>query len=164
MTHSLTVRKPRVKEVRQLQKLLEGELNAWQRRRAEAIVLYAAGMGAAEIAQALGAHLNTIYADLHAFDQGGVNAVAQLRITGAPVQISEAQRAEILQVAQQPPTEFGLPYGRWSLSKLRTYLIKARVVKRISREHLRRVLKKGALHCGACAGNCSALIPNGWRF
>jgi hypothetical protein len=37
----------------------------------------------------------------------------------------------------------GLPYGRWSLAKLRAYLIQPRLLKTISREHLRRVRKKG---------------------
>ncbi|MGA9923653.1 MAG: hypothetical protein WBQ29_09635, partial [Isosphaeraceae bacterium] len=42
----------------------------------------------------------------------------------------------------QAPTTLGLPLGRWSLAKLRAYLIRQRIVPTISREHLRRVLKK----------------------
>ena len=62
---------------------------------------------------------------------------------GPPVRITETQRVEIVRLAETSPAEMGLSYGRWSLSKLREYLFKRRVVKAISREHLRRVLRKG---------------------
>ena len=45
-------------------------------------------------------------------------------------------------VLELPPYELGFPYGRWSLSKLRSYLIKYKIVSN-SREHLRRCSKKG---------------------
>ncbi len=100
-------------------------------------------MEALTIAQALGSHVNTIYSDLQAFERYGVECIRQQLYGGAPARITEVQRATILNLAETPPGEVGLPYGRWSLSKLREYLIKHRVVKTISREHLRRVLKKG---------------------
>lgn len=101
-------------------------------------------MTAVEIAGALAVHPNTIYTDLHAFAQHGVRAIDQLGSPGAPVRLSEAQRAEIVRLAEVPPYEIGLPYGRWSATKLRSYLLKQGIVKAISREHLRRGLKKGA--------------------
>jgi hypothetical protein len=33
-------------------------------------------------------------------------------------------------LAELPPYELGLPYGRWSLSKLRDYLIEQRLLPR----------------------------------
>jgi hypothetical protein len=53
----------------------------------------------------------------------------------------------------------GLPYGRWSLSKFRDYLIGHGVVREISREHLRRVLKKGGTRSDALSANCGARTP-----
>jgi transposase len=144
MAHTLSIRKLRSAEFRQLDDLLETSLNARQRRRAESILLYAAGLKVFEIAEVLKAHSHTIYADLHAFDQYGVEAVKQFDSPGAPQRIKDDQIAEIVHLAEIPPYELGLPYGRWSLSKFRGYLIKRRVVKSISREHLRRLLKKGA--------------------
>ena len=44
LSRPLSVRRPRVVEVRRLHHFLEGELQGWQRRRAEAILLYAAGL------------------------------------------------------------------------------------------------------------------------
>jgi transposase len=144
MSRPLAIRQPTAAEIHQLHTRFEDSLNPWQRRRAEAIVLYATGMIAVEIAHALAVHPNTIYADLHAFAQYGGQAINQLGSPGAPVRLSEVQRAEIVRLAEVPPYELGLPYGRWSAAKLRSYLLKPGVVKAISREHLRRVLKKGA--------------------
>jgi transposase len=158
MSRSLTIRKPRAAEIHQLHNLLEGQLKAWQRRRAETILLYTTGMTAVEIAQVVEVHPNTIYSDLRAFDRYGLPCVQQARSKGAPVQISEAQVADICRLADIPPYELGMPYGRWSLAKLRDYLIKHRIVKAISHEHLRRVLKKGGSGFGACDARSSVMI------
>ena len=146
MPRSLTIRKPLSGEIKQLHNLLEGTLFTWQCRRAEAILLYAAGLNAVEIAQMLEVHVNTIYADLHAFDQHSLASVRQPRWVGAPARISDAEIVRIWRLAEIAPSELGLPYGRWSLSSLCDYLLKHRLlkVKVISREHLRRLLKKGA--------------------
>ena len=55
----------------------------------------------------------------------------------------------------------GLPYSRWTLAKLRAYLIRERLVKAISREHLRRVLKKGVTASATCGVSSSAPIRTG---
>jgi transposase len=158
MSRSLTIRKPRAAEIRQLHNLFEGQLKAWRHRRAEAILLYTMGMTAVEIAQVVEVHPNTIYSDLRAFNRYGLTCVQQARSKGAPLQISEAQAAEICRLADIPPYELGVPYGRWSLAKLRNYLIKHRIVKAISREHLRRVLKKGGSGFGVCDARSSVMI------
>ncbi|MEW6734476.1 MAG: helix-turn-helix domain-containing protein [Acidobacteriota bacterium] len=143
MGRSLKICKPRKSQVRQLHLLLEEELAGWQRRRAEAILLYAGGLNASEIARLLEVHVNTIYSDLQSFGKDGVNAVKQRLKVGKPADITDQQITEILQLAKKTPIEIGLAYGRWSLSKLRDYLIKQRMVKKISRMHLGRLLKKG---------------------
>jgi len=143
MPRSLTIRKLKAVEIRHLHNLLEGQISTCQKRRTEAILLHTIGMNGVEITQVLEAHPNTVYADLRAFNQHGLNSVQQLRSRGAPVRISETQAAEILRLAQIPPYELGLPYGRWSVAKLRHYLIKHHVVRAVSGERLRRILKKG---------------------
>jgi len=143
MSRSLNVRKPHPGEMRQLLELVEEPLESVTQRRAQAILLHNDGMSATEIAATLKVHVNTIYADLHAFDAEGVAAVHQTRLPGAPCQLTSFQTAEICRIAEQSPQEFGLCYGRWSLSKLRTYLIRQGIVHHISRKHLWLVLKKG---------------------
>jgi transposase len=142
MPRPLSVRSPRVVEVRRLEHLLEGKLRDWQRRRAETILFYAAGLNATEIAAFLKVHVHTVYSDLHAFHREGLRAVRLCRRQGAPAQLTAAQRDEICRLAEVPPYELGEPYGRWTLAKFRDYLIAQRLVEKISREHLRRVLEK----------------------
>ncbi|WP_406698641.1 helix-turn-helix domain-containing protein [Singulisphaera sp. Ch08] len=83
----------------------------------------------------------TVYADLHAFEREGLASVRQSRCLGAPPRLTTEQWEEIVRLAEVPLYELGLPYSRWSLAKLREYLIQYQVLKRISREHLRRVLE-----------------------
>jgi len=143
MSRQLKVRLPSAVEMRQLRQILETSTNARLCRWAEVLLFYAAGLNAQAIADALAVHVNTIYACLHRFARLGVALFQPTRLPGAPTRITAAQSDELACIAEQSPTEFGLPYGRWSLAKLCEYLIHQRhVLKAISREHLRRVLKK----------------------
>jgi transposase len=144
MAHYSRIRKPTAAEVKHLQRWLETSSDQRQRRRAEILVLYATGMTATAIAELLGVHLNTISRVLHLFGRRGLAAVTGMRHGGVPPQISLRQAARIRRLVDRPPTKRGLPYGRWSLAKLRDYVLRHRIVKQISREHLRRLLKKGA--------------------
>lgn len=143
MARHLKVRKPLTAEIRRLLQWIEEPLEVPQQRRAQAILLYHEGMNATEIAATLGVHPNTVYADLHSFDQHRLASVEQVQRRGIATRLTPEQRAHICRLADQAPYDLGLPYGRWSLSRLRTYLIRHRIVKAVSREHLRRILKKG---------------------
>ena len=146
MTRSMKVRRPTTAEIRQLSQRLAGLPDQHQQRRAEALRLYGIGLNPLVIAQAQGVHVHTIYADLHAFEQAGVSAVTQLRPAGAPARLTPTQMAERVRLADQSPGEVGLPYSRWSLRKLSTYLVKKHIVKSIGPERLRQVLKKRLAH------------------
>lgn len=143
MPRPLTVRKPSPAELRHLQLVLEADdSTAAQRRRAEVLLFYSTGWNAVEIATSLALHVNTVYAVLHAFDQNGLTVVESINRGGAPPHLTPDQCATIARIADRPPSGFGLPLGRWSLAKLRDYLIAQGILKAISREHLRRILKK----------------------
>jgi transposase len=164
MARPLRVRKPTLPQLRRLERVLESEASARQRRRAEVLLLYAAGHDVTSMAQALQVHPQTLYADLRAFQQQGLGSVEQIRPRGAVARITDEQRREILRVADIAPTEFGLPWGRWSLAKLRDYLRQKKLVNFLSREHLRRILKKGACACDGSSASCSARTRSGRRF
>jgi transposase len=164
MARPLRVRRPTLRQLRRLQQLLESNTSARQRRRAEVLLLYAAGHDATSIAQALQVHPQTIYADLRAFEQQGLRSVEQARPQGAVARLSPAQRSEILRLAEIAPTELGLPWGRWSLAKLRDYLQRRKLVGSLSREHLRRLLKKGGCACAGSSANSAAPTRSGLRF
>lgn len=109
MARSLTIRQPYTAEIRQLHKVLEEALTPGQRRRAEAILLYAAGLTAVDIAHLLDVHPNTIYADLHAFGHYGMAAVHHLCHGGPLPGLTPAQAAELQRLAAIPPSTLGLP-------------------------------------------------------
>lgn len=153
MTRPLKVRPPTSAHLRRIHAFLEGPIQPWQRRRAEALLLLAAGHSAAFIATLLEVHTNTIYADLHAFARIGPRCLSVTRRQGAPPRLTPRQTRTICRLAKRSPDSIGLPFGRWSLAKLRAYLIHQRIVNAISREHLRRVLKKGGSLSVAFAAN-----------
>lgn len=142
MARKLKVRRLSTTEIQRLSKEMIELVNPHQRRRAEVLILYGMGLTPLEIAMAQGVHLNTVYTDLHAFEQLGVEAIWQLQEGGAPSRITTDQITKIVQLAEQSPQEVGSPYGRWSLRKLSVYLVKQHIVKLIGRERLRQLLKK----------------------
>jgi transposase len=156
MSRPSTIRPATAAELDQIHRLLK---QPWQRRRLEAVLLHSAGHTAVDIAALLGVHVNTAYSDLRLFHRSRLHGLLSRRRLGAPPQLTARQRRAICRLAEQPPTELGLPYGRWSLAKLRDYLIRHRLVRGISREHLRRVLKKGGTRSAASPASCGARTP-----
>jgi len=159
MARPLTIRPATPEELDRLHRLLEQPLQPWQRRRVEAVLLHAAGHTAQDIATLLAVHVNTVYTDLRLFHRRRLAGLLKRRSLGAPPRLTPPQRRSICRMAQQSPTELGLPYGRWSLGKFRDYLLRQRIVRTISREHLRRVLKKGGTRSAASFASSGARMP-----
>lgn len=154
MTRTLTIRTPSRREVQELERLLENELSPQARRRAETILYYAFGLNGQELADALHVHPHTVYADLHAFEREGLACVRSLPAGGAPRRISDRQLRAIWHWAECSPRELGLLDPRWTLTNFREFLVKRqRVLKDISLEHLRRILKKKIFAFGGSRAN-----------
>jgi transposase len=118
-----------------------------------------------QLADALHVHPNTVYADLQAFEREGLACVRPLPVGGAPHRISDEQLNAIWHWAECLPRDLGLPDPRWTLTNFREFLVKRqRVLKRISLEHLRRLLKKKIFAFGASRVNLPALIRNAQPF
>jgi transposase len=165
MSRPLKIRKPNATEMGQLTQTLEESTQARLCRWAETVLFYGAGLNAQQIAEAIDVHANTIYTYLHDFAREGMSFVQHLHHAGTPTRITEAQVNEIVRIAEQSPTEFGLPYGRWSLAKLQDYVTRPRgLLKGISREHLRRVLKKRTFASAVSNASSLATTRNGVRF
>jgi len=165
MSRPLKVRTPSTAEMYQLRQVLEESTNARLCRWAEALLFHGAGLNAQSIAEALAVHVNTIYTCLHRFAHMGISLFQRVPRQGAPPRITAMQIDAIANIAEQSPTEFGLPYGRWSLAKLQDYVVhQRRLLKAISREHLRRVLKKRIFACAMFNASSSATIHSAVRF
>lgn len=165
MSRLLKVRKPNAFEMRQLRDIVEKTSNTRVCRWAETLLFYGAGLNAPQIADALAVHINTIYNCLNNFARSRLAFLQSLRRPGVRSQITAVQLDEIAHITEQSPTEFGLPYGRWSLAKLREFLIHQRhVLKAISREHLRRLLKKRIFVCAMSNASSLVTIHSDARF
>jgi len=147
MARHVKVRLPNAAERRQLRETLEESTDTRLCRWAEPLLFYGAGLNVQCIADALAVHVNTIWACLHRFARLGMTLFQCVAPQGDPPGTTATQIDEIARVAEQSPTELGLPYGRWSLAKLQEHLIhQRRLLKTISREHLQRLLKKKQIH------------------
>lgn len=165
MTRTLTIRKPTRRETQELEHMLEDELSSQARRRAEMILYHALGLNGQQLANALRVHPNTVYADLRAFEREGLACVRPLPVGGAPRRISDQQLNAIWHWAECLPRDLGLPDPRWTLANFREFLVKRqRVLKQISLEQLRRVLKKKIFAFSASRASSSAPTRDAQRF
>jgi transposase len=89
----------------------------------------------------------TVFADpghirgvLKDFNERGFEALKPGRSSGRPRRFDEGTRERIVEAALAKPQDLGKPFTRWSLAKLRAYLIEAGVVESISPETVRKIL------------------------
>jgi transposase len=111
-------------------------------RRATVILLSAQGMQAKEIARRTYLHPEYIRELIRRFNNEGISMLNERPRSGRPIVFDKEIRAEIVEIAQCPPRALGRPYTHWSLEKLREYLVSKRVLKTISIETLRQILKE----------------------
>jgi len=111
------------------------------RQRAQILLASDAGSAAPEIARVLQTDENQVRRVIRDFNADGMTSLRPPMGDGRPRRIDDAARDEIRAVALARPRDLGEPGTRWSLSTLRRYLVRKRVVTAISKEHLRRILQ-----------------------
>jgi transposase len=112
------------------------------RQRAQIILASDSAVAAAQIAQVLQTDENQVRRVIAEFNVDGMDSLRPPIGGGHPRRIDDATREGIRAIALARPGDLGEPGTRWSLSRLRRYLLRRRVVKAISKEHLRRLLNK----------------------
>jgi transposase len=112
------------------------------RQRAQIILASDSRVAAPEIARVLRTDENQVRRVIAEFNADGMDSLRPPTGGGHPRRIDDATRDRIREVALARPCDLGEPATRWSLSRLRRYLIRQRVVRSISKEHLRRLLNK----------------------
>jgi transposase len=110
------------------------------RQPAQIILASDSEVAAAQIAQVLQTDENQVRRVIAEFNADGMDSLRPPTRGGHPRRIDDATRERIRDVALARPCDLGEPATRWSLARLRRYLIGHRVVKAISKEHLRRLL------------------------
>jgi len=129
------------REGREVQHILRRSRNRIKLRRAQVVLLSAQGMKAAEIAQATFLHTEYVRELIRRFNSEGLTLLKERPKSGRPLIFTAEIRAEIVEIAQCPPGALGRPFSRWSLAKLQEYLISKKILKSVSIETLRQILK-----------------------
>lgn len=109
-------------------------------RRAQVIDMSRRHYSAPEIADTLDATADWVRGVIHEFNDIGLEALLPAWSGGRPREITDEMRARIVEIVDSHPQELGEPYATWSLSHLRTYLMKTGVLRTISKERLRVIL------------------------
>ena len=102
-----------------------------------ASVVYTPVAQIARICQTDEAHVRKV---IHAFNEFGFESLNPKVGTGRPRTFEPATRERILAIALASPNQAGEPLTRWSLRRLRGYLMRRRVVPSISVETIRSIL------------------------
>jgi transposase len=117
-----------------------GSVVTW--RRAQMILLSAQGMDVAAIAEVTFASPDRVRDVIHNFNSDGFDSLRPKYAGGRPPKFSAEQREAIKLIALARPTDHGLPFSTWSLSKLADYLVAQGVVEDLSHEGLRVLLRE----------------------
>ena len=137
----LYVRDIGLAEGRRLQRRVRRDPNRIKMRRAQVILASDQGARVPDIAQRLyfsEAHVRTI---IKSFNEEGFSALEPKYGLGRPKKFNEEQRSLIIETALCPPDLLGEPYRRWSLPKLRDFLVREKVIDSIAIETVRQMLK-----------------------
>jgi transposase len=137
----LYVRNLRIDEGRKLQNIIRRGRDRIVVRRAQIILASNQGSKVPDIARRFyfsEQHVRTIIKE---FNTDGFDALSPKYAGGRPPKFSEEQRSLIIETALCPPDLLGRPFRRWSLAKLREFIIAERIVESIGIETLRQMLK-----------------------
>ncbi|MEZ4678976.1 MAG: helix-turn-helix domain-containing protein [Caldilineaceae bacterium] len=109
------------------------------------ILLSAEGKSVPEISQTVNLHPINVRKWIHRYGANGVSGLRSGKSPGRPKLFTSKQRLQISQIAGTSPRQLGLNFSRWSLQRLRRYLIEQGVVDRISIETIRQIIQSSDL-------------------
>lgn len=136
------VRSLTIAEGKKVQSILRRSKDRVAMRRAQVVALSGQGMRVAEIARAVCLTEEYVRGLIRRFNLEGTALFSPAGWKGRPVEFTEELQVEIVECALCPPRVLRQPFNRWSLEKLKAYLVQARIVKSISIETLRTILHK----------------------
>lgn len=137
----LYVRELSMADGRQLQQVLRRSKNRVKVRRAQVVLASAQGSKVPAIAAMFHFSEPHVRHIIKEFNHHGFKALEPKERPGRPPKFTEEQISLIAETALCPPDLLGLPFTRWSLEKLRAYIVKDKLVASISLETLRSMLK-----------------------
>ena len=142
---------------------------AGRRARADVVLLSAARVAIGEIGRRLGLSRPTVSHWLDRFERSGVAGLGDRPRAGRPVRISPDVLRHISMAVSARPRDLGIPGTRWSLARLRQYLLQTRVVPVLSLESLRIAMKRAGLaftspRAGQIQKGVTTMIPGAFEY
>ncbi len=124
-------------------KLHDRKLPLWIAQRYRIIACVYQGASVRETAQHVGCNKGTVCRCAAEFNEHGFQRFERCsNPEGRPTQITPRQLQTLKQIAEKRPTDVGLPFTNWSMTKLQEYLVKHRKFPEVSPEWLRRLLHR----------------------
>jgi len=117
-----------------------GSVVKW--RRAQIVLWSAQAMDVPQIAKIAFTSEDRVREVIHNFNADGFDSLEPRYAGGRPPKFTLPQRQKIKQIALGRPTDYGLPFSTWSLTKLADHLVRKGVVDDISHEGLRSLLRE----------------------
>jgi len=145
MFPSLHLRRLTPKEGRDLLRIIRRSTDKVAVKRAAVVLAANTGMTVPQISASQFVHQTYVRKILNGFNATGLASIGHRYGKGRPVIFDDTARQEIFQVVTIPPAQLGLPFTVWSIAKLRDYLIEHRIVKTISIEWLRQILREAGV-------------------
>ncbi len=150
---ALYVRALTPEEKQELERLLDHpEESPIPPERLMIVYLSSHGVKVKQIAETVGLHPINVRKWIHRFNARGLPGLSTRKSPGRPRVFTEEQRRKIVEVVQTPPEALGLDTPRWSLQRLRRYLIEHGIVQQISVETIRQILEEHGVRYRATRG------------
>jgi len=142
---SLYTRPIQAEEGQALLRLVHRSKNVITCRRAEVVLASVQGMAVQEIVEYYHFHEQYVRKIIRDFNKYGFDALKPKKSTGRPPEFTEEHRSLIIELALTPPQALGLPFTQWSIPKLMEEAIRRGIVKEISDETIRLMLKENKI-------------------
>jgi transposase len=136
----LYARDLRISEGEHIQRILRRSTSRIKVRRTQVVLASNQGYKVPAIAELVHYSEHHVRAILKEFNERGLKALDPKPRSGRPTEFTEDDKAFIAETAKCPPDLLGCPFKRWSLEKLRDYLVNEKIIASISLETLRIVL------------------------
>jgi len=137
----LYVRNLSMPEGRKLQGFIRRGTNRIKMRRAQVILASDQGSRVPAIAELYHFSEDHVRTIIKSFNAEGFAALEPKYGIGRPAKFTEEERSAIVETALCPPDLLGEPYKRWSLLKLRDFVMREKIVESIAVETVRQILK-----------------------
>jgi len=162
------VRQPTAAERSELLRLRDAG-PAGRRARAAVVLLSAMRLSIPEIVRRLGLSRPTVRHWLGRFERSGLAGLLDRPRSGRPSRISPEVLRHVSTVLSARPRDLGIPGTRWSLARLRQYLVEAGVVPALSLESLRIAMKRAGLSLTGSRGGqiqkgVTTMIPGAFEY